>query len=375
MLENYCPEIYHGLFVDRWNDTHVRISPCCQAGSAIENIDTFSFEKSLHLSKLRKQFDQGLKPPECRRCWDAESVGLKSRRQSAIEFSPNVDTQVQLHGLDHSATWACNSACIMCSPLNSSMWAKELNFDSVKLRQIGRQFQKNNNFESKLNFEHIRKLHFNGGEPLLNNEHIDLLSRIDLSNVQISYNSNGTCYPSDRLLQQWKRAKLVKIFFSIDAVGSAFEYIRWPGNWQQVNSNICSMRDNLSNLMFGINLSVGSYNVLELHSLWQWFQDTIPTNAEGDVSDFNWQMVYKFPIETLPLDIKNQAIDSIEGIDVFQGIVQKLKQSHTVNNQWCSDLDRIDQRRGTNWKNSLTIGNYYKDRTKEEEFNKIFERQ
>lgn len=359
MLENYCPEIYHGLFVDRWNDTHVRIAPCCQAHSAIEKVKEFSFEHSPHLSKLRKQFDQGIKPAECKRCWDAEHVGLKSRRQSALEFSPAADKQIQLQGLDHNATWACNSACIMCNPVNSSMWANELDFNKTQLTQIGRKFQKNNNFESKLNFDHIQKLHFNGGEPLLNSEHADLLSKVDLSNVQISYNSNGTCYPSDRLLQQWKRAKLVKIFFSIDAVGPAFEYIRWPGNWQQVNDNICSLRDNFSNLMFGINLSVGSYNVLELPRLWQWFQNTIPTNAEGDPSDFNWQLVYNFPIETLPPNIKSDAIDVVAGIDMFHGIEKLLKKSQQADNQWFVELDKIDQRRGTNWKDSLKIGNYY----------------
>lgn len=361
MLENYCPEIYHGLYVNQWNDTHVRIAPCCQADTAIEAVDTFTFENSSHLTKLRKQFDQGLKPNACRRCWDAERVGLKSRRQSAIEFSPNVDTQIQLHGLDHSATWACNSACIMCSPVDSSMWAKELNFDSTQLSEIGRKDLKNNNFESSLNFDNIQKLHFNGGEPLLNNEHVDLLSKIDLSNVQISYNSNGTCYPSDRLLQQWKRARLVKIFFSIDAIDSAFEYIRWPGKWQQVNDNICSLRDNFCSLIFGINLSVGNYNVLELPLIWQWFQNTIPTNADGDPSDFNWQLVYKFPIGALPHNIKHDAIDAVAGIDMFQGIEKILKQSQISNDQWFAELDKIDQRRGTNWKSSLKIGNYYKN--------------
>jgi hypothetical protein len=361
LLKNYGPEIYHGLFVDRWNDTHVRIAPCCQSHTAIEAVDTFSFENSQYLTKLRKEFDKGNQPTECQRCWDAEKVGLKSRRQSAIEFEEVTDTQLQLRGLDHSATWACNSACIMCNAKNSSMWANELNFDSARLNQIGRKFQKGNHFETKLNFKHVKKLHFNGGEPLLNNDHVDLLKKIDLSNIQISYNSNGTCYPSDQLIQQWQRARLVKIFFSIDAIGSAFEYIRWPGKWEQVNHNICLLRDNFSNLMFGINLSVGNYNVLELSQLWQWFQNTIFTNKQGDPGDFNWQLVNNFPIAVLPQTIKNDAIDKLDGIELMNGIATILKQEHTINDDWYLELDKIDQRRGTNWKNSLAIGNYYRN--------------
>jgi uncharacterized Fe-S cluster-containing radical SAM superfamily protein len=360
LLENYCPEIYHGLFVDRWNDDRIQVAPCCQADMAIENVETFSFENSEYLTKLRAEFNQGQKPAECKRCWEVEQVGLKSRRQSAIEFEMVHDTEVRLQGLDHSATWACNSACIMCGPLNSSSWAKELNFDSSRLDRIGRKFQKNNQFESRLNFEHIKKLHFNGGEPLLNNEHVDFLTKIDLSNVQISYNSNGTCYPSDRLLQQWKRARLVKIFFSIDATESAFEYIRYPGIWQQVHDNICSLKQNFSNLMFGINLSVGNYNVLELPLVWQWFENTIATNAEGDPSDFNWQLVNQFDLKNLPANIKIQAIQDIEKIGVFGGIVEILKSSMDVHNaNWYRALDSIDQRRNTSWRKSLRIGKYY----------------
>jgi organic radical activating enzyme len=104
----------------------------------------------------------------------------------------------------------------------------------------------------------IKKIHFNGGEPMLNKDQVSLLDRLDLSNVFISYNTNGTVYPDQKIIDLWKQAKLVKLFFSIDATEQAFEYIRYPAKWAEVADNMIRMRDELpSNVMFGINATVG----------------------------------------------------------------------------------------------------------------------
>jgi hypothetical protein len=94
------------MFIDRHNDTHVRVAPCCQAANKLESVDTFSFETSPHLTDLREKFNRGERPAACHRCWSAEKLGYKSRRQSAIEFFQDAepDTTVQLQSIDHSAT-------------------------------------------------------------------------------------------------------------------------------------------------------------------------------------------------------------------------------------------------------------------------------
>jgi len=83
MLEDYgnwCPEIYRGMFVDRYNSDHVRVAPCCQAGTSIEKVQGFDFDTSAHLTQLRQQFDRGEKPAACSKCWQAEDLGSRSRR-------------------------------------------------------------------------------------------------------------------------------------------------------------------------------------------------------------------------------------------------------------------------------------------------------
>lgn len=367
-MSNWCPEIYRSMFVDMFNDDKIRVAPCCQAASEVESIESFDFKTSPYLTNLREQFNNGLKPAACNRCWQVEKSGHKSRRQSAIEFFdlPEPTTEIVLEGLDHSATWACNMACIMCGPLNSSLWAKEKSYTSNDLKLIGRKFQKENNILSNLDLGSIKKIHFNGGEPFLNLHQLDLIERLDkqdvLKNVFISYNTNGSIFPDSRIIDFWKRSRLVKLFFSIDAVGSAFEYIRWPGKWQQVNENIKHMKDILpSNVMFGLNVTVGNYNVLEMKDLWDWFEATISTNREGDASDFNWQIANNFDPRNCCDSIRTRVVEELNNISQMQGLVNYIQSAdtQTISNSWISTFDGYDLKRNTNWRNCLKIGKYY----------------
>lgn len=359
---NWCPDVYRSMFVDHYNDDQIRIAPCCQSSSVIEPVAGFDFATSPHLTKIREQFALGKKPSACNRCWEAEKLGTKSRRQSAIEFFEvaESDQTVILESIDHNATWACNSACIMCSPELSSMWATELGLEKSKLIKIGRSFQKKNNFFDMLDYSNIKKLHFNGGEPMINLDQVKLLKQIDLSSTFISYNTNGTVYPSQQIVELWKKAKLVKLFFSIDATEQAFEYIRYPGCWQQVADNMIAMKQNLpSNVMFGFNITVGSHNVFELPEVYRWFRENLSANRENDPSDFCWQLAHNYDVTLLPEHVKQSAIDLLLPIDQYSGLINLLKIKRPTSNNWIDELNIIDQRRNTDWKKSLKIGKYY----------------
>jgi organic radical activating enzyme len=363
---NWCPEVYRGLFVDRHNDDQLRVAPCCQAVSNLTPVSNFDFKSNEYLQLLRSEFADGKKPAACSRCWQDEKLGKKSRRLSAIELFDIKDqsTQVVLESIDHTATWACNLGCIMCSPMNSSTLATELDISPAQLFSMGRRYQKSNNFLNPLDVTNVKKLHFNGGEPLLNNDQIELIQKLAdqgvLHNTFISYNTNGTVLPSTQLVELWKQTKLVKLFFSIDATGTAYEYIRYRASWKDTVDNILFLKQSLpSNVMFGLNVTIGAYNVLEMLDLWNWFNSHLLTNREGDSSDFCWQSAYNYNMLTLLPNIKNDAILQLQDIPEFSGLVNMLKSDHVANNTWIKQLDTIDTRRNTNWKQSLQIGKYY----------------
>lgn len=366
---NWCPDVYRSVFVDRFNDTDVLVSPCCQARPQLEPVDQFNFETSPYLTELRQQFAKGQKPDACHRCWKIEEVGQRSRRQNIIESldSTEPDYTVRLENIDHSSTWACNLACIMCSPKYSSTWASEQNLTSEQLVTLGRRYQKNNTWFAKLDTSSVKKLHFNGGEPLLNNDHAVLLEELNctqqLKNVTISYNSNGTQWPSDKVINLWSSAKLVKIYFSIDAIGPAFDYIRWPANWHQVEQNILKMKQELpSNVMFGINATVGGYNIFEIADVCDWFQQNLSTNREGDPSDFAWQIAYNYDISQLSQKVKDDAVVILNNIPMLKGLDQYIKNTEDFSTtpEWFNDLNKLDQKRNLNWQEVLKISKYYR---------------
>ena len=89
--------------------------------------------------------------------------------------------------------------------------------------------------------QNVEKLSFFGGEPLLDKQHSILLQRIvdadRAKDTTLFYSTNGQQIGS-HYEHLWAQFKRVEIFFSIDGVGSAFEYLRWPGNWEKTQRNI-----------------------------------------------------------------------------------------------------------------------------------------
>lgn len=363
---SYCPAIYKGLFVDRINDDKIHIAPCCQSGRKVVSVDDFDFHTNDHLQNLRQQVKQGLRPSDCEDCWKKEAIGEDSRRLAEIRHHGcHDDYDVELNNFDYSPTWACNSACISCSPSNSSMWAQELNLDRTKLLEIGRQYQKKNFFVERLDLSQIKNLHFNGGEPLLNRDGLEFINRVSavksLHDVRLTYNTNATVFPDDALVDQWAKMKMVRLFFSIDAVGTAFEYIRWPGKWAQVSSNMLKMRECLpTNVLFGFNITVGCYNIYEIDQVFDWINQHLSTNRAGGASDITWQPAHGFYTNLLN-DAAKQAVRNKYQHDTrFDTIISYMDQPvMPAKFVWTKRLDAIDERRGTSWRQSLKISQFY----------------
>lgn len=123
----------------------------------------------------------------------------------------------------------CNLACISCNPTSSSLWAKELGIKSQST-------------PIRLKIEDMvgsKKIYMAGGEPLIIDQYINLLSYISQQQQQpeIVINTNLTRISTDmqKILEQIKNLTLV---ISVDAVGSINEYHRWPMKWDKFINNL-----------------------------------------------------------------------------------------------------------------------------------------
>jgi len=336
------------------------VRPCCLADDEILDNDGYKFELSTadfadiqnsnHMRSLREQFIAGERPQTCRKCWNEERGGRTSKRMHTLDRLKHTieDTEwttaaKPLMFLDLKLGNICNLKCRICGSWSSSQFATEeinqLPRDQQKsshayqMLRAGAWPRENSQFWQQIDsvLTDIRYIEFTGGEPFMIDEHFDMLQGIVdcgiADQVEIHYNTNGTQYP-ERGEKIWQHFKTVEIAFSIDDVGTRFEYQRSNANWLEVCANLDRFRDLKechSNIVLQVCTTVNVFNVRYLDQVAQW----IDQNKES----FNfvyWNMMHDawyFSIATLPDTAK-------------AGITQHLR-SADVPVQYRAEFDRI----------------------------------
>lgn len=292
-----------------------KISSCCLM--ATWKVNFIDFDNDTRLNEIRKTWLSGNWPDACINCKKTEDAGKISRRQSVnMWYDENNIQEGKLARIDYWTGNICNLRCAICGPENSIAWQKELGI-SKQTREIV-----TNNSWKNLDLTYLRWIHFNGGEPLLIDEHIELLKSIpNPSQVHLNYNTNGTVRPSIELIKLWEKFKLVQIDFSIDGIGKRFEYMRYPANWNQVKENLFWFRNTMPvNTMFDINATISILNQACIKDTQTWFFQNYNQNRLGDPVVFRTQDAYG----CLSLNADKSAAIKY--------------------------LDSLDKRRGTNWK-------------------------
>ena len=83
--------------------------------------------------------------------------------------------------------------------------------------------------------------------------------------------SNGTVRPNARVLELLAQFSQVVLYFSTDAVGNQFGYVRTNGVWSQVLDNIQYIQDaGIPQLKQNFHITVSALNVLYLDELLSW---------------------------------------------------------------------------------------------------------
>jgi MoaA/NifB/PqqE/SkfB family radical SAM enzyme len=279
--------------------------PCCLAHDEIaeENgvkydlnrTDLVTIYKSDYMQKLRQQFRQGEKPATCNRCWDEENAGRTSKRQhSKIRLKHlvdkvdyNNDLPDQLWFVDLKLGNICNLKCRICGSWSSSNWAvEELAYmpGIDKKQHLAYKYLKQGMWPRKTQafwdnmrelIPNIQYMEFTGGEPFMIEEHFELLRfAVETGyakHIDIHYNTNGTQWPGAEDI--WKEFRLVEVAFSVDNVGTRFEYERYNAKWDDVNANIDrfhALRDSSKKFWTQLCLTVNIQNVYYLDELCKW---------------------------------------------------------------------------------------------------------
>ena len=333
----------------------------------LANGDTLTDVKnSKWLNKLQQKFINNEKLDACKNCWHEEKAGIQSKRLRenlywGEDFTPNTKA------LDLKLGNICNSKCRICSSFASSQWAAEElkinpnNEGARKFNKLGMWPKTNENFWKDIDahLTAIKKLEFFGGEPLMIDRHYEILNRcVELGiakDITLAYNTNGSIYPHDKI-ELWEQFKKVEIFISIDDINERFEYIRFPGNFAEVITNL-GYFSKLDKDIFDIGIfqTISIFNIMHMNEL-----TTLISKHFEDI-DIHYNMVFTpshISPKVLPKRVKEK-ITAIYGDNPAEHVQRTLSFMNGEDYPQEEYLNFLTQTKNI-------------DRFRKEQFNKVF---
>lgn len=279
------------------------------------NLNTTSLAESwnnIYMKETRKMMMRGEQPQSCLKCFKEEEAGHRSKRIWETEkWIREIGVDEILEGYNHETGEAppivryvdlrlgskCQLACVMCSPHDSSNWIPEHKLiypkiqnkslkdsmqwekDSGKLTWSGGSYNwhKNNPMffdELYQSIPYLKQLYFAGGEPLIHDEHYELLQKVIddgyANQIELRYNSNGMEWRED-LFELWKHFKVVIFHFSIDDIGERLHYIRYPAKFEHLEEMIWKLDDYpYDNLKLTTAYTVMALNIYYISDFIKW---------------------------------------------------------------------------------------------------------
>ena len=267
--------------------------PCCHSEPAgkIGNCRTHTL-KELWNSNKQKQLRVDMLTENqniaCVRCYEQEDNGFFSGRQSANKHHGHHIERVEQTRTDgflekfEMTYWdirfsnLCNLKCRSCGHIFSSQWYQ----DQAKL--AGGDWKNQNtvlNYAGRTetdmweqlepHLEYVEQIYFAGGEPLLMEEHyniLDELVRRGRFDVRLIYNTNftHTDLKGRSVFEYWTQFDSVAVGASLDDSGARGEYIRKGTDWAVVEQNRREMLEVCPKVDFYISPTLSIMNAWHL---------------------------------------------------------------------------------------------------------------
>jgi sulfatase maturation enzyme AslB (radical SAM superfamily) len=170
----------------------------------------------------------------------------------------------------------CNLKCRSCGHIFSSQWYQ----DQAKL--AGPAWKEQNtvlNYAGRTetdmwkqlepHLDYVEQIYFAGGEPLLMEEHYNILNELvkrERFDVRLIYNTNftHTDLKGNSVFKYWKQFDSVAVGASLDGMGHYGEYIRKGTDWAQVVRNRYEMLRVCPNVDFYISPTLSIMNAWHL---------------------------------------------------------------------------------------------------------------
>jgi hypothetical protein len=363
-MKNYCADLQGGLWLQYNTETAAWYGkPCCLYGEQFpisENINLEYWQHPKIVAERQANILGEDLPKNCKTCKNTESSGNYSRRQS---WNERLGTDWNMPGsiveLDIQCDFSCNLACRICGPHFSTLWRQvdplyKTNEKKFKVRAKNIDVTE---LIKTMPAHDIKQIHFQGGEPLLSNTHIQVLEQlqdhVDLSQISLWYHSNGTQRVSDSVLKFWEKFKMLEIYFSLDDMGPRMEYQRWPIVWNEIHENMLWWKENLPhNALLRIERTIGILSAYWADELEQWHNQYFSESKYGDAITINYHGCDEaYSLNAVSEQYKQAVLDKFDSTHWVYKTFKNLKTNSLMHiSNAFADLNRHDQLRNQSWK-------------------------
>ena len=249
-------------------DVTGEVRPCCRFRELDYKLPNLkdgldSAWNGIVFQDIRNRMQEGEKLPHCQKCWDQEAAGADSLRTVYNEKFPNAQSDFKIKFLEIGFSTHCNLACRMCNSAFSSKWWTIDN--PGKSVELGYDIDIDN---LDMDLSELEEIKIVGGEPMMAKQHdkfLELVTSQSKKPVTLIYYTNGTVFPSERIIDYWRQMNHVYINISIDGAGKINDYQRPGSNWHTLADNV----DKYHDLQMD-NMTIRSHSVLSVLNIWEW---------------------------------------------------------------------------------------------------------
>ena len=268
--------------------------PCCHAEMGVGQVGNCrnnTLEEiwtDTPMQKLRADMLSEIPNPTCGRCYEQEANGFFSGRKSANKHHGHQIKKLNANPFEMTY-WdirfsnLCNLKCRSCGHIFSSQWYQ----DQAKL--AGGDWKDRNtvlNYAGRTeldmweqlepHLDYVEQIYFAGGEPLLMEEHYNILNELvrrKKFNVRLVYNTNftHTKFKDQSVFEYWKLFDSVSVGASLDDSGPRAEYIRKGTDWAVVENNRRNMMRICPKVDFYISSTLSimnAWSISDFHRDW-----------------------------------------------------------------------------------------------------------
>ena len=233
--------------------------------------------------------------------------------------------EVQFEDIDIRFSNICNLKCVMCGPESSHL---HNNGEIIKIKDGFLD-------DLKPKLYNLKRIYFAGGEPLIMDEHyeiLDYLSRVN-NGIKISYSTNLQIIEKGKykVLELWSRFKHKPyVAVSCDGLYELGEKIRTGFSTDKFIKNVKLLEQN--NIPVTISYTVGTYNALEIPL----FIDQINNlGIDAQITFSNYvQYPTKYSIQSLSRDVKENVANRLNTLDSsneeFSNLIKYMFETKSV---------------------------------------------